>query len=430
MSDVQRQLTLLRQSNRIQRELTQLLLQGGDLNDLVSMLAERLSCSVCIDDTSFFILAAADFGAVDEARRQSVLDGRASMELAQQLIDTGLYERFHRDSQPLWLDPLPDIGMTQGRLIAPIVIGNEVYGHLWLITDDQPLDELQQIIVEHGITTAALMLQKEYATREARHALSGDLFEGLLRNPEDQQRLSKQAEQVGYRFEQPHQVLLISGIPADGGSRQAFSDAVEDWLRDQQQQALTVWREHHLILVLESGQADIGTQLAHSLFDHISSPPHALLIGVAQPYASSSSDGLRRSYAQAQEVVEINRRLGKRKGVARFDELGLLHWLFLLSPEQHRQNQFAARVATLSSYDAKHRTELIKTLENYVEAGASLVATAERLHIHRNTLIKRIERIEQLLDLGLDDPLVLINLYLASMSDRLQSRLLTSFEVD
>ena len=54
-------------------------------------------------------------------------------------------------------------------------------------------------------------------------------------------------------------------------------------------------------------------------------------------------------------------------------------------------------------YDQDNHTELIATLEKLIDCGWDIKMAAEQLFIHRNTLLKRREKIERLLkgDLGM-----------------------------
>ena len=60
-------------------------------------------------------------------------------------------------------------------------------------------------------------------------------------------------------------------------------------------------------------------------------------------------------------------------------------------------------LAVLKKYDKKNRTSLYGTLYEYLRFERNVVATAKHLSIHRNSMIYRLERLEKLLNLDLDD---------------------------
>lgn len=63
-------------------------------------------------------------------------------------------------------------------------------------------------------------------------------------------------------------------------------------------------------------------------------------------------------------------------------------------------------IQQLAHYDEKHNTKLNETLETYLRLERNVVQTAKTLYIHRSTLFYRLDRIQQLTNLDLDDPRV------------------------
>ncbi len=96
-----------------------------------------------------------------------------------------------------------------------------------------------------------------------------------------------------------------------------------------------------------------------------------------------------------------------------FEELGLLHWLYHVPPEQQTGNLFLEHIRKLAAYDTDQNKELVKTLETYLDHGGSLAEASQALYIHRNTLLHRVDRIESLCRVDLRDPLQRLNLHVA-----------------
>ena len=59
----------------------------------------------------------------------------------------------------------------------------------------------------------------------------------------------------------------------------------------------------------------------------------------------------------------------------------------------------------LQRHDTEHNTKFIETLEAYLKNERHSLPTAAALHIHRNTLTYRLEKIDMLFHFNLDDPL-------------------------
>lgn len=61
-------------------------------------------------------------------------------------------------------------------------------------------------------------------------------------------------------------------------------------------------------------------------------------------------------------------------------------------------------LAALAEHDRKKNTEYARTLEVYLSDERSITKTAEDLFIHRSSLMKRLEKIRQILKMDLEDP--------------------------
>jgi hypothetical protein len=71
----------------------------------------------------------------------------------------------------------------------------------------------------------------------------------------------------------------------------------------------------------------------------------------------------------------------------------------------------------LQAYDARHRTELFHTLHVFLLQERNQYHSAEVLHIHRNTLLYRIQKIRDLTGVDLDCPDVRLYLLLSYLTD-------------
>lgn len=58
---------------------------------------------------------------------------------------------------------------------------------------------------------------------------------------------------------------------------------------------------------------------------------------------------------------------------------------------------------TLIRYDSENETDLTETLCTYLEQNRNIKETAEKLFLHRNSLVYRINRIQELCAINLND---------------------------
>ncbi|QYJ16192.1 hypothetical protein Rxycam_02023 [Rubrobacter xylanophilus DSM 9941] len=65
---------------------------------------------------------------------------------------------------------------------------------------------------------------------------------------------------------------------------------------------------------------------------------------------------------------------------------------------------FRELVRPLTEHDRKRRGDLLRTLRMYFACGANASETADRLWLHRNSLLYRLQRISDLTGMDLRDP--------------------------
>ncbi len=416
---VNHQFALKERAADIHRGLMQLVLQGGDLAAVTTTLANILGRSVLIESPTSDILAAAQCGPVDEARLHVLQAGRTPPDRAQRLLKRGIYAELQQKQQPVRLSAMPDLGWTMERVVAPIIVGGEIYGYIWVVEGDHPLTDLDELAIEQAATVTALVMLQERAVREAQQALRGDFLSQILHlKGEPDSPLSEQARAVGYRFDQPHQVLFVVGQPLAGATAAQLAARLDQRLHTASSHSLVVQREQGIAVVVEAKTDSAGQALAAQLLADLNHPNQPVTLGVGR--AQAEPRGLRISYEEAQEAAEIGQRLSPSARVMCFWELGLLDWVYRLPAEVLQANPFLAIVETLAEHDQRTRGDLVRTLEAYLDSGGALAEAAGLLTVHRNTLLYRISRIEEIADVDLRNVEQRLNLHVALKAYRLK----------
>ena len=409
---VNHQFALKERAADIHRRLMQLVLEGGDLAAVTTTLANILQRSVLIESSTSDVLAAAQSGPVDEARTVVVEAGRTPPDRAQRLLKRGIYAELQQKQHSVRLSAMPDLGWTMERVVAPIIVGGEIYGYIWIVEGDHPLTELDELAIDQAATVTALVLLQQRAVREAQQVIRGDFLSQLLHlEGEPDSTFLEQARVVSYRFDQPHQILFVVGQPVAGATVAQLAARLEQRLHAANGHSLVALRERGIAVVVEAKAASAGQALAAQLLADLDHPSQPVTIGVGQVHAGEPS--LRQSYEEAQEAAEIGRRMGPNGRVLCFWELGLLDWLYRLGRDVLDDNPYLAIIQTLAEHDQRTKGDLVRTLEAYLDSGGALAEAAGILTVHRNTLLYRISRIEEIADVDLRNVEQRLNLHVA-----------------
>ena len=302
--------------------------------------------------------------------------------------------------------------------LVPVRAGAELLGVLAVAVPAVAGEEDgRRRALEHGATVLALELSKERAAAEVERRLRGDLVEEVLAgglDAEEAERLARQAERLGHRL--PHRAWALVLEPDDPSSeaemasrgRQDRLDAVlTDLTRRQVPGALTVVRSASaVVLVPEEAASDLAATERHAeMLLAAATPvlrPANVSVGIGN--VARSVVELARSHVEARQALRLSRRAGVRGGVTSYRSLGAFRLLLeVQSPEALRS--FVNEVlGPLLKYAESRETPLLETLEALAAARWVRRAAARALGIHINSMTYRIERIEGLTGLSLDDP--------------------------
>jgi sugar diacid utilization regulator len=120
--------------------------------------------------------------------------------------------------------------------------------------------------------------------------------------------------------------------------------------------------------------------------------------------------GISRSYLEAQQAVDVGRKLKPEGGIQHHDEL--VPYLVLVQNPLLAERYVTRLLGRLLAAERPGKGSLLETLDAYLTRG-SVKDTAEALKLHRHTVLYRLEKIRELVDGKLDDPGVKLRLQLA-----------------
>jgi sugar diacid utilization regulator len=130
---------------------------------------------------------------------------------------------------------------------------------------------------------------------------------------------------------------------------------------------------------------------------------------------------VRRSIATADAALAIGRRVMGIGHVPAYDALGAYPLLYE-GVDVPRLRAFADTVlAPLRAYDAKHQTELERTLKLYFDVGQNVKTASERLNVHRHTVFYRLRQIAEISSRSLDNAADQLTFRLAIAVDELHA---------
>jgi hypothetical protein len=144
-------------------------------------------------------------------------------------------------------------------------------------------------------------------------------------------------------------------------------------------------------------------ELAQSDLDTLSEFAESQFVKIGISHAFSLIENFSSHYAQASKALDLAQRLGHTDSIVQFKDYQVQDLLSRTDGTADLGLYCHPLLGLLRQYDHKNGTELYKTLRCFEETGGNLKNTAELLFIHRNSLVYRIRRIEEIGTIDLND---------------------------
>jgi sugar diacid utilization regulator/GAF domain-containing protein len=334
----------------------------------------------------------------------------------------GMPARIHVPS-PLAQAGAREVRINAGRParaldLVPVRAGPDVLGLLAVGVDEKTVDSHgRRRALEHGSTVLALELAKERAAAEVERRLRGDLVEEVLAGGlegDEAERVARQAERLGHRLPQRAWVMVLE--PDDDETEAALvapgrpdrlDAALSGIVRSRLPDALTLVRSSSAVfLVPDEIAADLAAieKLAAQILAGAAAvmKPGSASVGIGN--LASSVGELARSHLEARQALRLTRRAGGRGRVASYRSLGAFRLLLEVQSPEALRRFVDELLGTLLKYAQSRDTPLLETLEALSAARWVRRAAARNLGIHINSMSYRVERIQALTGLQLDDP--------------------------
>ncbi|MER6395062.1 GAF domain-containing protein [Kitasatospora sp. NPDC001603] len=288
--------------------------------------------------------------------------------------------------------------------VCAVLAGQEPLGTL-VLRGRPGLEDADRRLFERAAVVTALLLLLRRSVAETENRVRGELLADLLTAPDrDPAGLTARGRRLGVDLGRPHLVLVAEPAGAPGTAatdRGRLAGAAGRYLFGSR--GISAEHGEAVVLLLPEdapagpagaagpASAQQAAELAAERLARLAGFP--VTVGVGRPAAGPVA--LASSYAEGLRCVRALRVLGRAGDGASARDLGFLG---VLLGDGHDVDGFVgATLGPLLDYDARRGTELVRTLRAYFDCGGSLTRAKDELHVHVNTVVQRLDRVEALL---------------------------------
>lgn len=400
----------------------------GTLENLADRISEILKCPITIEDANHQIIAYSthDDENSDSARIATIMRRRVPENVISSLWKAGAIPKLFESDDPVYIPAIEQVGLGE-RVAISIKKGGEVLGFVWAQTRNQLTDFETNMLKKAAKAVKNQLLQLQIKKRKAvegHKEFFWQLLTGHLVIPEN---ITYQAEKLSVDLSGELAIIVFE-----------FEETVHQSLEQQGAYLIEMSTDVHgicktiddnqlIFLVRLEGTEQPLTELTRFVKRFIEKMKNLgfsrILAGIGTVHSNPVE--ITNSYKKALKVLSLKKRFPKdTEGIFSYQELGIFQFLDVLYEKRKLENYQNHCIEQLKAYDAKHKSNLLETIDLYLQYDSNINEAAEALHVHPNTLNYRLKRITEITGLNLKDPNQKTTLYLDLKIESLRDSIL------
>ncbi len=412
-----KQVSLLERIERVHERLMDVVLKEGGLKEITGVIQENIKNPVAIK-IAFPEQLYQNMATVADKTQAALLD------------NVNRFYSSNKQHEKAFDEGLENIqGRPVRRMVMPIIVKNNIYGHIFAWHISTPLGGFDLSVMESASTTIALEILKQLSVREVENRYRAEFLEELF-SMEERRRIKalERADIFKLDLKDEYAVAILqlgfshsTDVTTAENQIHFLKGSLERLIKEQKIKALVASKTDSIYILFSFNNNKQTTSTIKSFCSRLEKIIDQNLkadyrIGVGRDYS-----GLKHMYKshidatnalKAGEVVED-------KQVVHFDQLGIYKILCQDALTEELESFYEGTIQPLIDYDRKKSTELVKTLEVYFHHNGNLKKISDTLYTHYNTTLYRLQRVQQITAMNLDNPKDRLNLEVALKIKRL-----------
>lgn len=389
--------------------------QDADMDELADVIGDLLQNPITVEDADHKLIAYSSHGdSTDQARWSTIMGRRVPEKVLTRLWKDGVFQELLTQDDPVHIPAKDEVGLGK-RVAIAIRRGNDVLGYIWAQEVNRPITRDDDEILRQAAKAAVSRLIQRQGKRKAEEQRRKEfLWELLLGNHHSEAIIRQKAESLQMHLPPSYLICIIeaAGLRLDQYLYPLLMRDKLFWVVDGSQIILLIGltepkKEKSNVLIRKVEQF-LSDSLG-KLETHVS--VGQVIAGYGRGYKSYTE--IVKSYQEALHAVKIKKLFPREiAGIHGYHELGIYRYLLKCRQWDEEQGYENERLEVLKQYDRDNQTAMQETLETFLDAAGKVNVTAQRLHIHINTLSYRLRRIEEIMQVDLENMNQRTSLYL------------------
>ena len=312
----------------------------------------------------------------------------------------------------------------QGVTSLPLRVADTVVGTLHVRAKTDPGDSIRRLL----LTMIASEVQRVRAPERASEAAAAEFLGAILSGELSvREELIGRARELGLDLDEGASVIVARAhpqAPTEEGWRARVRSIAERGARAVANRSIAALSEREdvsgaeVLLLLPGGEEPAAARAAEAIVRELQATLPGYTFALGRSRVAEDPLDLRRAVSEALLAANVAEGGGDGQPLA-FEQTGAYRLLLSTMSENPAELRrfYSETVEPLAAYDEQYETDLVRTLETFLEADGNVAGTAQRLFTHRHTVYYRLERVRELsgLDVSSSDGREKLSLGLKAM---------------
>ncbi len=321
------------------------------------------------------------------------------------------------------------LSQGEGVISAPLRVADTIVGTLHMRAKADRSEIGQRASMRRLLLTMiASEVERVRAPERVSETAAADFLRAILRRElTERDELLERAKGLSLAIEDGASMLVARAhpqAPTDEGWRGRVRAVAERGARAVSSRSIAALSDREgvvgaeVLVLVPGGDEGVAARAAEAVLNEMEASLAGFTFALGRSRVTEDPAELPRAASEA--LLAANVAQGSSDGTAlAFDQTGAYRLLLSAMSENPSELQrfYAETVEPLVAYDEQYETDLVRTLETFLEADGNVAGTAQRLFTHRHTIYYRLERVRELsgLDVSSSDGREKLSLGLKSM---------------
>jgi DNA-binding PucR family transcriptional regulator len=387
------------------------------LDEFADHISQVLMCPITIEDANHRLLAYSTHDErTDPARIATIIGRRVPERVINQLWKEGTIPALLQTQEPIRVKNMNDIGLNN-RVAISIWKQEEVIGFIWAIEIDKSLTEEDFLLLKKAANLAKNKLLQLQTRKNKKEERSQEFFWKLLTG-----HLNVKDEIIEHFHSlqlTPPASFAVLVFQFNENITNKVEQSISYLLKTNQQLKIilnTIDCNQLILLVSSMSSMSPFNELDPFAKSFVMQMSERYAIKGIQPVYSSIYEDLQKTsnaYKEALTVLTVKEKFPmETKDIFNYQKLGIYQFFDLMLEKRRTEEYENYSLKLLHEYDKKHNSNLITTLEVFLNKDNNIYDAAKELNVHANTLNYRLKRITEIADVNFKDPNQKITLYI------------------